>query len=40
MTLLIVSFLLLGSLLCVLVAADHQASDAVETARVRRFENL
>jgi hypothetical protein len=38
MTLLILSFLALGSLLCVLVSADDQAADAVETARVRVFE--
>jgi hypothetical protein len=39
MTLLILTFLVLSSLLCLLVAADHQAGDAVETARVRTFEN-
>jgi hypothetical protein len=39
MIFLIVSFVILGSLLCALVGADHQASDAVETARVRTFEN-
>jgi|JI10StandDraft_1071094.scaffolds.fasta_scaffold100263_2 hypothetical protein len=38
MTLLILSFLVLGSLLCLLVSADHKSADAVETARVRGFE--
>ena len=38
MTLLLVSFLVLGALLCMLVVADEKAADAVETARVRGFE--
>ena len=38
MTLLILSFLALGVLLCLLIAADEQAADAIETARVRGFE--
>ena len=39
MILLLVSFFILGALLCVLVSADHQAADAVETARVTKFEH-
>jgi hypothetical protein len=39
MTILIVSFIILGALLCLLVSADHQAADAVETSCVRVFEN-
>jgi hypothetical protein len=38
MIVLIISFVVIGSLLCLLVGADHQASDAVEAARVRVFE--
>jgi hypothetical protein len=38
MIFLIAAFFLLGSLLCLLVSADHQAGAAVETARVRTFD--
>lgn len=34
----IAAFFLLGSLLCLLVSAEHQAGDAVEAARVRTFD--
>lgn len=35
MTTLIVSFVVLGSLLCLLVSADEQPTDAVEAVRIR-----
>ena len=35
MSLLVILFPILGSLLCVLVCADQQASDAMEAANVR-----
>jgi hypothetical protein len=35
MAILIVTFIVLGSLLCLLVLTDAQAADAVENARVR-----
>lgn len=38
MTILIVTFALLGAFLSLLISIDDQAADAVETARVRRFE--
>ena len=34
----IAAFFLLGALLCLLVSADQQAGDPVETARVRPFD--
>ena len=34
----IAAFFIVGSLLCLLVSADHQAGEAVETARVRTFD--
>ncbi len=38
MTLLLVSFFLLGGLLSLLVVADDRAADATEAARVRAFD--
>lgn len=38
MTLLLISFLVLGFLLCALVVTDEKAAEAVESARVRSFE--
>jgi hypothetical protein len=39
MIIFLVSFFILGSLLCVLVGADQQAASAVETTRVTTFEH-
>ena len=38
MLILIVLFPIIGSLLCVLVFADHQASEAVDAVRVRKID--
>ena len=38
MSLLVILFPILGSLLCVLVCADQQASDAMEAANVRELD--
>jgi hypothetical protein len=38
MSLLVILFPIIGSLLCVLVCADQQASDAMEAANVRELD--